>query len=121
VRDLIAIFLGALVGGGFSFGAAFLYIGVVRRVGRKVFQSWLILLWFPVHVFFAVTLVAGFFFPFYALRLVGASFPLSNALNALAFFFGLAAAVPSLTYFFRQWHRLQLAGYVPPIKGLTSR
>jgi hypothetical protein len=39
MRDAIAAFLGALGGGAFSFIIVLIYIAVVSRVARKVFQS----------------------------------------------------------------------------------
>jgi hypothetical protein len=113
VRDFIAVSLGALVGGAFSFAVAHLYIGVIRRIGRRVLKSWLIFLWLPVHIVFAFAMVSGVFFPFYALGLVGASFPLPNTLKALAIVFGVVGATPALVYYFREWHHLRKAGPIP--------
>jgi len=118
---VIAAFVGALIGSAFSSIAALAYIAAVRRVGHKVFGSWLIFLWLPVHCIFALILaVPSIFFPFFALRLVEASFPLTNALYAIVMVFGILGLVPPFTYFFRQWQHLQRAGYLPSPKGLTN-
>ena len=114
MRGFIAVSLGAFIGGGFSFAVAYLYIALVRRIGRRVLRSWLIFLWFPVHMVFAFIMVFGVFFPFYALGLVGAVFPLTDALKALAIGFGVVAAAPALVYYFREWHHLRKAGHSPP-------
>jgi len=121
MRDAIAAFLGALGGSAFSFFTVMIYIALVSRVARKVFQSSLIFLWFPVHILFALTFSAPMFCPFFALKFVGASFPLTNALYALAFSFGLLGLLAPLAYFLCQWRRLQTAGVLPPPKGLTKR
>jgi hypothetical protein len=121
MRDVTTAFFGAFVGSAFSLIAMLVYIAAVRRVGRRVFKSWLLALWFPVHLLFAITLMAPMFFPFYALGIAGASFPLPNALKAVAIVFGSVGLVPPLIYFFRQWYNLQRAGYLPPPKGLTNR
>jgi hypothetical protein len=113
VRDLIAVPLGALVGGGFSFAVAYLYIAIVRRVGRRVLRSWFIFLWFPVHIVFAFAMVFGVFLPFYALSFVGAVFPISDTLKALAIVFGVVAVAPALVYYFREWHHLRKARHSP--------
>jgi hypothetical protein len=70
-------------------------------------------LWFPVHVLFAVTLVAPMFPPFFVLGIVGASFPLPDTLTAVAIISGILGLVALVTYFFRQWHHLQRLGYLP--------
>jgi hypothetical protein len=121
MSDVIAAFFGALIGSGFSSLAVLLYLAAVRRVARKVFQSWLIFLWLPVHILFAFTLPAPMLFPFFALRLAGASFPLSNALYAVSFSFGILGLIVPLVYFFTQWHRLKTAGVLPRLGGLTKR
>ena len=121
MRDVVAAFFGALVGSAFSSTAALLYIAAVRRVGRKVFGSWRLFLWLPVHFLFAFTLTAPMFFPFFALGLVRASFPLTNTLYVIVMIFGILGLVPPFAYFFVQWNRLQRAGYLPPLKGLTNR
>jgi hypothetical protein len=121
MRDVIAAFCGALMGSAFSLISALAYVAAVRRVGRKVFRSWLLFLWLPVHFIFAFTLSAPMFFPFFAIRFVGASFPLTNALYALAISFGILGAVPPFTYFFRQWRHLEHAGYFLHQTGLTKR
>ena len=122
MRDVIAALLGALVGSAFSSVAALLYIAAVRRVGQKVFGSWLIFLWFPVHCVFALILAfPSGFFPFLALGLVGTSFPLTNALYAIIIGFVILGLIPPFTYFFLQWRHLQRAGYLPDPKGLTNR
>jgi hypothetical protein len=118
MHDVIAAFIGST----FSYIAAFAYIVAVRRVGYKVFGSWLIFLWFPVHCIFALILaLPSMFFVFFALRLVGASFPLSNTVYAMAMAFGILGLIPPFTYFFRQWHYLRRAGYLPPPRSLTNR
>jgi hypothetical protein len=100
MREVIAAFLGALVGSVFSSIAALAYIAAVRRVGHKVFGSCLIFLWLPVHCIFALILaVPSMFFPFFALRLLGASFPLSNTLYAIVIVFGIFGLIPPFTYF----------------------
>ncbi len=113
MRDFIAISLGALVGGGFSFGVVYFYVAVIRRIGHRVLKSWLIFLWLPVHIVFAVAMVLGVFFPFYALGLVGASLPLADTLKAVAIIFGAAGATPALVYYFREWHHLRKTGPIP--------
>jgi len=122
MRDIIAVFFGAVVGSASSFIVALAYIAVVRRVGHKVFGSWLIFLWFPVHCIFALILtLPSMFFLVLALRLVGAPFPLSNTVSAIVMVFCVLALIPPFTYFFRQWYHLQRAGYLPPPRGLTKR
>ena len=112
MRDFIAVCLGTLADGCFSFAVAWLYIAVVRHIGRRLLKSWLIFLWFPVHIVFAIAIVLGVFFPFYALMLVRASFPMGNFLNVLAIVFGVGGATPALVYFFHAWQHLRKA--IPP-------
>jgi len=118
---VIAAFVGALIGSGFSSLAVLLYLAAVRRVARKVFQSWLIFLWLPVHILFALTLPAPMLFPFIALRLAAASFPLSNALYTVTFSFGILGLIVPTVYFFTQWHRLKTSGVLPRLRGLITR
>jgi hypothetical protein len=122
MRDAIALFFGAVVGSASSFTVALAYIAVVRRVGHKVFGSWLVFLWFPVHCIFALILtLPSMFFLVLALRLVGASFPLSNTVSAMVIVFCILSLILPFTYFFRQWYHLKRAGYLPPLRGLTNR
>ncbi|HEX3420662.1 MAG TPA: hypothetical protein VHT01_05505 [Candidatus Udaeobacter sp.] len=118
---VIVALIGALVGSGFSSLAALLYLAAVRRVARKVFQSWLIFLWFPVQILFAFTLPAPMLFPFFALRVADASFPPSNTLYAVTFRFGILGLIVPVVYFFSQWHRLKISGILPRLTGLTNR
>jgi hypothetical protein len=117
MREFAVVLFGALIGGAFSLATAFLYIRVVRRVARRVFRSWFGLLWLPIHVVFACTLVAAFIFPYYMLGVIGTAFPLPDALYALTLTLSLAAALPALIYFFRQWNNLQKHGYIPRPKA----
>ncbi len=105
------VVLGTLAGSLFSLGTAFLYVASIRSIGPSFFRTWRLLLWFPVHVVFAVSQAAPMLIPIQWLRWAGTAFPLDTALFALTLVFGILGFIPPITYFFRKWRQLRELGY----------